>query len=86
MIKLSIRCVLGKRVVTGVHLGVHRSFGMKDRVLLGCDAQFFVICMAPNLLHVVPVSDDAVLDGMLEVENTPFCLGFISSTSVSDLV
>ncbi len=58
---------------------------MKDGVLLRCDAQSVVICVAPNLLHVVPVSDDAMLDGVLEVEDTLFCLGFISSTSVSDL-
>ena len=57
---------------------------MKDGVLSRCDPQFFVIYMAPHLLHVVPVSDDAMLDGMLEIENIPFCLGFISSTSVSD--
>jgi hypothetical protein len=56
---------------------------MKDGVLLGCSAQFLVISMAPNLLHVVPVSDNAMLDGILEVEDTLLCLGFISSASLS---
>lgn len=56
---------------------------MKDGVLLWCSAQFSVICVTPNLLHVAPVSDDAMLDGIFEVEDTPLCLGFISSTSVS---
>jgi tetrahydromethanopterin S-methyltransferase subunit H len=56
---------------------------MKDGLLLGWHVQFFVISIAPNLLHVVPVSDDAMLDWILEVEDTPLCLCFISSTSVS---
>jgi len=56
---------------------------MKDGLLLGSDTQFLVINMAPNFFHVVPVSYDATLDGILEVEDTHLCLGFISSTSIS---
>jgi len=65
------------------HLGVHRGLGEKDGMLLGCNAQFVVISMVPNLLHIVPVSDDAMLDGVLETEDTPLCLGFISAHTVS---
>ena len=65
------------------HLGVQRSLGEKDRMLLGCNAQFVVISMVPNLLHIVPVSDDAMLDRVLETKDTPLCLGFISTPTVS---
>ena len=41
-----------------------------------------MINVVPNLLHVVPVSDDAALDGIIEVEDTPLCLGFISTYSL----
>jgi len=65
------------------HLGIQRGLGEKDGMLLRCNAQFVVISMVPNLLHIVPVGDDAVLDGVLEAEDTPFCLGFISAPAVS---
>ena len=32
----------------------------------------------PNLLHVVPVGDDTVLNGELEMKHASFCLGIIS--------
>ena len=68
------------------HLGIQRSLCEKDGMFLGCDAQFVVISMVPNLLHVVPVSDDAMLDGVFEVEDTPLCLGFVSTMGVSVFV
>jgi hypothetical protein len=34
--------------------------------------------MVPDLFHVVPVGDDAMFDGIVERQNTPFGLGFIS--------
>jgi len=80
VVQPSIRCVHG---VSHEHLRNQRSFSMKDGLLLGRDTQFLIISIAPNLFHVVPVSYDATLDGILEVEDTHLCLGFISSTSVS---
>ena len=65
------------------HLGIERGLGEKDGMLLGCNAQFVIISMVPNLFHIVPVSDDAMLDGVLETEDTPLCLGFISAPAVS---
>merc|ERR1712223_605971 len=36
----------------------------------------------PDLLHVVPVGDDAVLDGVLQGEDTPLGLGLVSNVGV----
>ena len=36
----------------------------------------------PHLLHVVPVGDDAVLDGVLESEDTSLALGLVSHVRV----
>ena len=36
----------------------------------------------PDLLHVIPVSDDAVLDGVLEGEDTSLGLGLIAHIAV----
>merc|ERR1711892_867680 len=38
--------------------------------------------MVPDLLHVVPVGDDSVLDGVLEGEDTPLGLGLVSYIGV----
>ena len=65
------------------HLGVQRSLCEKDGVFLGCNTQFVVISMVPNLLHIVPVGDDAMLDGVFEVEDTPLRLGFVSTMGLS---
>ena len=39
-------------------------------MLLGGDTQLVVEGVVPDLLHVVPVGDDAVLDGVLQGEDT----------------
>jgi hypothetical protein len=44
-----------------VGLRVERRLGQEDRVLLGRDAELVVEGVVPDLLHVVPVGDDAVL-------------------------
>ncbi|KAK2181636.1 hypothetical protein NP493_386g01016 [Ridgeia piscesae] len=36
----------------------------------------------PDLLHVVPVCDDAVLDGVLQSEDTPLALGLVTDIAV----
>ena len=40
--------------------------------------EFIVEDMTPDLLHIVPVSDDTVLDGVLEGEDTSLALGLIT--------
>ena len=44
---------------------------------LGGCTQLFVEGVVPDLLHVVPVGDDAVLDGVLESQDASLALGFI---------
>jgi hypothetical protein len=43
-------------------------------VLLRGDAKLVVESMVPNLLHIVPVGNDAVLDRLLHSQNTALLL------------
>ena len=40
------------------------------------------IIQSTNLLHIVPVGDDSVLDGVLQSKDTPLALGLISDVGV----
>src|SRR6266480_486976 len=53
-----------------VRLRIDWSFGKKDWVLLGGNAQFIVEGVVPNLFHVIPVCDDAVLNRVSQRKNT----------------
>lgn len=61
-----------------VLLGVQGSLGQEDGVLLGSDSELVVEGVVPNLLHVVPVGDDTVLDGVLQGQDTSLGLGLIT--------
>ena len=61
-----------------VGLRVERSLGEEDGVLLGSDSKLVVEGVVPDLLHVVPVGDDSVLDGVLEGEDTSLGLSLIT--------
>lgn len=61
-----------------VGLGVQRSLGQEDGVLLGGDTQFVVEGVMPNLFHVIPVGDNTVLNGVFEGKDTTFCLRLIA--------
>lgn len=65
-----------------VGLGVDRSFGQKNRVLFGSNTQFVVEGVVPDLLHVVPVGDNTVLDGVSQGEDTTLGLCFITDIRV----
>ena len=47
-------------------------------MFLGGNTEFVVEGMMPDFLHVIPVGDDAVLDGVLEGEDTTFRLSLIT--------
>ena len=66
------------RHLLAVSLGVHRCLGEEDGVLFGRDAQLVEEGMVPDLLHVVPVGYYAVLDGVLEGEDSSLGLGFVA--------
>ena len=65
-----------------VSLGVEGGLRQQDGVLLGGDSQLVVERMMPDLLHVVPVSDDSVLDRVLQGEDTSLGLGLVTHVAV----
>lgn len=65
-----------------VGLGVDGSLGEQDRVLLGGDTQLVVEGVVPNLLHVVPVGDNTMLDGVSQGKNTTLGLSLIADIRV----
>ncbi|KFO76326.1 hypothetical protein N303_08553, partial [Cuculus canorus] len=65
-----------------VGLGVEGGLGEQDRVLLGGDAQLVVKGVVPDLLHVIPVGDNTVLDGVLEGEDAPLALRLVPHVAV----
>merc|ERR1719348_2687665 len=65
-----------------VGLGVERGLCQQDGMLLRGDAQLVVEGVVPDLLHVVPVGDDSMLDGILEGQDTPLALGLVSNIGV----
>merc|ERR1719150_1909264 len=58
-----------------VGLGVEGSLSKENWVLLGGHTELVVEGVVPDLLHVVPVGHNAVLDGVLEGEDTSLGLG-----------
>ena len=65
-----------------VGLGVEGSLGQEDGVFLGCDTELVVEGVMPDLLHVVPVGDNTVLNGVLQGEDTSLGLSLISDIRV----
>lgn len=65
-----------------VGLGVDGSLGEQDGVLLGGDTQLVVEGVVPNLLHVVPVGNNTVLDGVSQCEDTTLGLSLITNVRV----
>ncbi|KFO65099.1 hypothetical protein N302_02041, partial [Corvus brachyrhynchos] len=68
-----------------VGLGVEGCLGEQGRVLLGGHTQLVVEGVVPDrshLLHVVPVGDDAVLDGVFEREDPPLALRLVAHVAV----
>merc|ERR1719479_845254 len=68
--------------ITPVSLGVEGGLGKKDWVLLGGNSQLIVEGVVPDLLHVIPVGHDAVLNGVLQGEDTPLGLGLVTDVGV----
>ena len=66
-------CCCSDEMITGVcfYLG-------EDWVLFWGDAKLAVEGVVPHFLHIVPVGDDSVLDGMFNLQNTAFLLSLIT--------
>jgi len=65
-----------------VGLGVEGSLSEEGGVLFWGNSELVVEGVVPDLLHIVPVGDDSVLDGVLEGEDTSLGLGFVSDVGV----
>ena len=61
-----------------VFFWVEWSLGHEDWMLLWRNLKFTIEGMMPHLLHIVPVSDDAVLNWMSEPEHTPLLHSLIT--------
>merc|ERR1712088_724571 len=54
-----------------VSLGVEGSLSQEDGLFLRGDTELVVEGVMPDLLHIIPVGDDTVLNGVLQGEDTP---------------
>jgi len=62
-----------------VLLGVPRSLSDEDTLdLAGLNSELVVEGVMPDLLHVVPVGDNTIGDGVLEVKDTSLLLGLVT--------
>merc|ERR1712226_150184 len=65
-----------------VGLRVQGGLSEEDGVLLRGHTELVVEGVVPDLLHVVPVGDDSVLNGVFQGEDTPLGLGLVSDIGV----
>merc|ERR1711878_203570 len=65
-----------------VGLGVEGGLSQEDGLPLGGNAELVVEGVVPDLLHVIPVGDDSVLNGVLQGEDTPLGLGLATDIGV----
>jgi len=65
-----------------VGLRVDGGFCKEDGVLLWSNTQLVVESVMPDLLHVVPIRDDTVLDGVSERQDTTFGLCLIANVGI----
>jgi len=57
-------------------------FSEQDGMLFGLDPQLVVESVVPDFLHIIPVSDNTVLDGVFQGKNTSLGLSFITDIGV----
>merc|ERR1712002_1291386 len=65
-----------------VGLGIKRSLSKKDRLFLWSHTELVIEGVMPDLLHVVPVSDDSMFHRIFQCEDSSFGLGFSSNISI----
>ena len=68
-----------------VGLGIEGGLSEQDGMFLGSNTEFVVESMMPDFLHVIPVGDDTVLDGVLECEYTTFRLSLVTKWEWSSM-
>merc|ERR1712114_102953 len=65
-----------------VSLGVEGSLSKEDGLLLGGNTELIVEGVMPDLLHIIPVGDNSVLNGVLQGEDTSLGLSLISNIGI----
>merc|ERR1711894_361938 len=65
-----------------VSLGVEGSLSQEDGLFLRSNTELIVEGVVPDLLHVIPVGDDSMLNGVLEGQDTSLGLGLISNIGI----
>merc|ERR1712198_209180 len=65
-----------------VSLWVEGSLSEEDGLFLRGNTELIVEGVVPDLLHVIPVGDDSVLNGVLEGEDTSLGLSLISNIGI----
>merc|ERR1712106_709729 len=65
-----------------ISLWVQGSFSKEDWMFLRGDSEFIVEGVVPDLLHVIPVGDDPVFNGIFQGEDTSLGLGLVSNIGI----
>merc|ERR1719389_803809 len=65
-----------------VSLGVEGSLSEEDRLFLRGNTEFIVESVMPDLLHIIPVGDDTVFNGVLQGEDTSLGLSLITDIGI----
>merc|ERR1719350_1939668 len=65
-----------------VSLWVEGSLSQEDGLFLRGNTELIVEGVVPDLLHVIPVGDDSMFNGVLEGKDTSLGLGFISNIGI----
>merc|ERR1711892_1636254 len=65
-----------------VSLRVEGSLSQEDGPFLWGNTELIVEGVVPDLLHIIPVGDDSVLNGVLEGKDTSLGLCFISNIGI----
>merc|ERR1740128_277855 len=65
-----------------VSLGVEWSLSEEDRLFLRGNTELIVEGVVPDLLHIIPVGDDSVFNGVLEGKDTSLGLSLISNIGI----
>merc|ERR1719186_759158 len=65
-----------------VSLGVEWSLSEEDGLFLRGNTELIVEGVVPDLLHIIPVGDDSVFNGVLEGKDTSLGLSLISNIGI----
>merc|ERR1712056_131915 len=65
-----------------VSLGVEGSLSEEDGLFLRGNTEFIVEGVTPDLLHVIPVGDDTMFNGVFQGKDTSLGLSFISNIGI----